>query len=72
MDQEIATNLVAGADAPAPGVAADAPQAAVPAAELPKLDHAAFFESLTSWLAGRALTFSSVCSTRSRGALRKA
>jgi hypothetical protein len=33
LDQEIATTPVAGADAPAPGVAADAPQAAVPAVE---------------------------------------
>jgi hypothetical protein len=33
LDQEIATNPVAGADAPAPGVAADAPQAAVRAGD---------------------------------------
>src|SRR6185295_15857671 len=45
---------------------------AVLAAEFPERDHAAFFESLTSWLAGRALMRSSVCSLRSRGALRNA
>src|SRR3954471_11115547 len=41
-------------------------------AQFPQSDHAAFFVSLTSWLAGRALMRSSVCSARSRGELRNA
>src|SRR5688572_5185369 len=50
-------------------------QAVAPAAlpaELPEGDHAAFLLSLTSCVAGRERTRRSICSARSRGALRNA
>src|SRR6185436_10923331 len=62
--------LVRERHARAPREQAVAP--AVPAAEFPERDHATFFASLTSWLAGRALMRNSTCSARSRGALRNA
>ena len=64
--------LVGERHARAPGEQAVAP--VVPTLELPESDHAAFLTtvSLTSWLAGRARRRRSICSARSRAALRNA